>query len=111
MKATEVLMQEHRAIERMLNVLEFATNNLAAGAPVPCHVFAQALNFISVFADKCHHGKEEDTLFPVLATHDVPTAGGPIGAMLDDHTQGRAYVRAMRESLSNYADAAARKKL
>ncbi len=102
MKPTEVLMQEHRAIERLLAVLESACDDLEQGAPVPPQVFADALEFVRVFADQCHHGKEEETLFPLLESHDVPRDGGPLGTMLGEHDQGRAYVRAMGEALGRF---------
>lgn len=111
MKATEILMQEHRAIERLLSVLENACDELDQGVYVPPEVFANALEFVRVFADQCHHGKEEETLFPLLESHDVPRDGGPLGTMLAEHDQGRAYVRAMGEALSRYDEPGARQML
>jgi hemerythrin-like domain-containing protein len=37
-------------------------------------------------------------LFESLATFGMPVEGGPIGVMLAEHEQGRAYTRAMREA-------------
>jgi hemerythrin-like domain-containing protein len=57
------------------------------------------LKFFQIFADKCHHGKEENSLFPLLEVRGVPREGGPIEVMLYEHQLGRSYVKAMRESL------------
>ena len=62
-----------------------------------------AIEVIRTFADRCHHGKEEKHLFRTIAERGVPVEGGPIGAMLIEHEQGRAYVRAMRTEGEKYA--------
>jgi hemerythrin-like domain-containing protein len=111
MKPTEILMQEHRNIERLLNVLEVAVNHLEQGITVPADVFSRTIEFARVFADQCHHGKEEDTLFPAMEKHDVPADAPPISIMLGDHTEGRAYVRAMSEAVADYDNPASKKKL
>ena len=54
------------------------------------------------FADKCHHAKEEELLFPALENVGIPVAGGPIGVMLAEHAQGRAHISAMKEALSRH---------
>jgi hypothetical protein len=54
--------------------------------------------FFRNFADRCHHSKEEDELFPKMVEHGIPKEGGPIGVMLMEHDQGRAFVRGMSEA-------------
>lgn len=98
MKATTILMDEHRVIERVLGALELAAQRLEGGAPVRPGFFVDAAEFIQGFADGCHHRKEEGVLFKVMAERGVPTEGGPIGVMLREHEQGRAYTRAMRDA-------------
>ncbi|MGI6450729.1 MAG: hemerythrin domain-containing protein [Desulfitobacteriia bacterium] len=49
--------------------------------------------------DKCHHGKEENFLFKELVNKGVPNEGGPVGAMLQEHVQGRDYIAQMSQSL------------
>jgi hemerythrin-like domain-containing protein len=92
--AVDTLMSEHRIIERVLEALE-----LAAKRDLPASFYERALEFISSFADKCHHGKEEERLFPVLERNGVPREGGPIGVMCEEHVEGRDHVRRMREFL------------
>jgi len=102
LEPTEELKHEHRVIERVLRILEKASRRLEAGDSVPPEVFGKSIDFIRNFADKCHHGKEQDTLFPVLVEHGIPKEGGPIGVMLAEHDEGRAYVRGMAEALSKH---------
>ncbi len=101
--ATAILMAEHRGIGRMLDVVEEAAVRVERGKPVPPTLFVDAATFFRNFADRCHHGKEEKHLFRTMAERGVPVAGGPIGAMLAEHEQGRAYVRTIREEGERYA--------
>jgi len=100
MFATTELRNEHEGILVMLDVLEQLAQNLRQGKPVNHHHLEQILDFLRTFADKCHHGKEEDLLFPALEAAGLPRNGGPIAVMLDEHTRGRAAIRAMDEALT-----------
>ena len=95
-KATQVLSDEHRVIERVLAAMEKLTDKPAREA---LESWKQALDFIRHFADQCHHFKEEKVLFPALEEHGIPNQGGPIGMMLMEHEEGRAHVRAMFAAL------------
>ncbi len=103
MKPTEELMTEHRAIERMLRILEHVADRLEAGTVTDPADLEAMVEFIRVFADRCHHGKEEDLLFQAMEAAGVPRQGGPIGVMLAEHTLGRDYVRGMAEAIPRYA--------
>jgi hemerythrin-like domain-containing protein len=90
--ATALLGDEHRIIERVLAVLQKLTTKPVENA---LDDWKKALDFFSHFADKCHHFKEEQVLFPAMEEHGIPKDGGPIGMMLMEHEEGRGYVRAM----------------
>ena len=93
--ATAVLRKEHEAIVKMLAVTEEVARRLEAGEHVAAETLAGLLEFFRLFADKCHHGKEEDLLFPQLEKKGMPRAGGPLAVMLAEHEQGRALIRQM----------------
>jgi len=103
MLPTKSLMEDHRAIERMIRVLVTVSERLKQGENVPPGVIEKIIDFIRTFADRCHHGKEEDLLFVRAEERGVPRDGGPIGAMLEEHEMGRAYVRSMADALPKYA--------
>ena len=88
------LMDEHRIIEKVLTALA-----AAAEQEVPLEFYERAVDFITNFADKCHHGKEEERLFPVLEEKGIPRDAGPIGCMCDEHEIGRGHVQRMREMI------------
>jgi hemerythrin-like domain-containing protein len=104
--ATAILRQEHDAILRMLDAAEEAARLLDLGERVAPETLAGLLEFFRLFADRCHHGKEEDLLFPLLEKKGLPRAGGPIGVMLAEHDQGRALVRQMMEAADAYGSGA-----
>jgi len=98
MKATDILMSEHRVIERVIATLETAANRLQAGQAVRPGFFMDATDFIKGFADGCHHRKEEGVLFKALQANGMPAGQGPIAVMLGEHEQGRKFTRAMRSA-------------
>ena len=93
--ATGTLRTEHEAILRMLDATEEVANQIERGSPVAAETLSGLLEFLRLFADRCHHGKEEDLLFPLLEQKGMPREGGPIGVMLLEHEQGRALIRRM----------------
>jgi hemerythrin-like domain-containing protein len=93
MKATQVLMDEHRVIERMISILVKASDGIEAGENIPPSLFLDAADFIRGFADGCHHRKEEGVLFKAMQSAGVPVNAGPIAVMLMEHDLGRTHAR------------------
>lgn len=100
--ATEILRREHDAILLMLEATEVLAGRLETGEPVEPRLLEGTLEFFRLFADQCHHGKEEDLLFPKLVEKGMPREMGPIGVMLQEHDQGRALVRQMGQAAGDY---------
>lgn len=89
------LREEHEVILRALALLERFGRALEAGEAVDRAGLAWLRTFFGTFADRCHHGKEEQHLFPALERQGIPREGGPLGVMLREHEEGRSLVRAM----------------
>lgn len=102
MKATDILIEEHDAILVMLNILKKVCHRLDMGKRVEESDLENIVEFFKEFADKCHHGKEEDLLFPALEEYGVPNEGGPIGVMLSEHVIGRENVKGMKDAIAGY---------
>jgi hemerythrin-like domain-containing protein len=96
-RAIETLMHEHRVIERVLDALERYAIRVRQGEPGDRSVVRDFADFFANFADRCHHGKEEDRLFTAMVAHGFPREQGPVGVMLADHRVGREQVGALRE--------------
>ena len=61
------LMKEHRMIERMIELLRRESRRIAEEREVDPTFLDTAVDFIRTYADRTHHGKEEDILFRDLA--------------------------------------------
>lgn len=91
----EILMDEHRVIERVLDAFE---RMLSLGV-IDKAFTIKALDFFRQFADGCHHHKEEEQLFPAMESAGTPVEAGPIGCMLHEHDLGRALLRIIDTNL------------
>jgi hemerythrin-like domain-containing protein len=100
MKPTAELSHEHEAILEMIRILGKMADRLDAGRAVHPSDLEQAVEFIRIFADKCHHAKEEGHLFPEMEKAGIPRERGPIGVMLAEHEAGRKHVAAMAGALA-----------
>jgi hemerythrin-like domain-containing protein len=97
------LMAEHRVIERMLAILETQLDVMAKEQTADPALIDVAVDFIRTYADRCHHGKEEDILFRRLA--DKPLDGELADAMaglVADHARGRSMTRSLVEANARY---------
>lgn len=103
MEATRTLMREHRLIERVIRALDNAVACLEQGQEVRPGFFMDCADFISGFADGCHHKKEEGVLFQAMAENGVPVKHGPVGVMMHEHEQGREFTRALRAAAGSLA--------
>jgi hemerythrin-like domain-containing protein len=98
--ASEELKNEHEAILRALTILETMISALRSRKTSALGDLAAMTDFLKLFADTCHHGKEEGILFPAMERYGIPREGGPIGQMLAEHEQGRTFIRAMSAAVS-----------
>lgn len=101
--AIAMLTHEHEVIMKVVNALGTMSNELAHGRPADANTLREAVQFMREFADKCHHAKEEDILFPEMARHGIPEAGCPLAALRREHAQGRELVTELAEGVEAYA--------
>lgn len=94
-RPTEILRDEHTLIVRALDVLDAAVER-REGPDAPGESWWQELlGWLRAVADRTHHRKEEDLLFPAMVRAGVPGDGGPVGVMLEEHAEGRRLIAAM----------------
>ncbi len=98
--ATEILRAEHRLILEVTSVLERVLDS----GDDDHDALGDCVTFFRLFADACHHGKEEDLLFPALEQEGMPVDVGPIAVMLEDHRIGRQFVARMADALPGAAN-------
>lgn len=98
--ASEDLRKEHEGILFGLNILDKMVEQLKSGSATNKEDYVQMVDFLRLFADKCHHGKEEGLFFPALEQAGIPRENGPIGQMLIEHELGRKYIQEMTAALA-----------
>ena len=98
MKAVDILREEHRVIEGVLDALERGAQKLGAGSEMPADFFVDAVDFIRGFADGAHHRKEEGVLFKAMARHGFSEESGPVAMMLFEHGEGRRFTASLGEA-------------
>ncbi len=99
----DVLRSEHQVILRVMNVLKDLVDRSERGEAFEREAFSTCVEFFRLFADACHHAKEEDLLFPVLEARGIPGEGGPIGVMLYEHRLARRFTQDMADALDALA--------
>ncbi|NTV24952.1 MAG: hemerythrin [Chlorobiaceae bacterium] len=97
-KAIDDLMHEHEAILEAFQVLKGIVGRLEDGGSVAEGDISDILGFLKLFADGCHHGKEEQLLFPALVRVGLSEDEGPLRVLLSEHDRGRELLRAMEAS-------------
>jgi hemerythrin-like domain-containing protein len=103
MNAIQELRMEHDAVKLTLKVLDKICQEIElSGKLSDAQHVDHLLEFFTVFVDKCHHGKEEELLFPALEQIGVGRDKGPIGVMLREHQLGRECVQKMKTAFSQF---------
>lgn len=99
LRATQILRAEHEVILDVLDCLEKLAIQTSSSRNLDAGTARDILHVLATFADKCHHGKEEGALFPLLVRRGLPEKVGPLAVMLSEHQAGRAEIAGMREAL------------
>jgi hemerythrin-like domain-containing protein len=97
------LMIEHRLIERMIRLMEQESENIEKTEKVDVDFIDTAVDFLRTYADKCHHGKEEDILFARLTRKPMmPEHKRTMDELLEDHVLARQTVRTLVDANQAY---------
>ena len=97
------LMREHRLIERMITLMSKELGRVKKDRKVNPALIDIAVDFLRAYADRCHHGKEEDILFrnlglkPLSAEHKII-----LDQLFADHAFARATVAELVAAKESY---------
>jgi hemerythrin-like domain-containing protein len=97
------LMIEHRLIERMISVMQSELQGIEKSKKADSVFIETAVDFIKTYADRCHHGKEEDILFRELKGKNVSDEHKQImDQLVEDHKWGRKTTARLVEANESY---------
>ncbi|MBN1833263.1 MAG: hemerythrin domain-containing protein [Deltaproteobacteria bacterium] len=103
MQARGPLMIEHRLIERMLSVIKRTLVEIESKREVDPVFVDIAVDFIRIYADQTHHGKEEDILFRELNNKPLNEKDRKImEELIQEHLFGRQTTRELVEANTHY---------
>lgn len=101
-----ILMIEHRIIERLINLMDAQAEEADKENKINPDFLVFAIDFLKTYADKCHHGKEEDILFKTLEQKSLSSEHGDmVNNLLQDHIISRKMVAALGELKDRYLHA------
>jgi hemerythrin-like domain-containing protein len=100
----DVLAEEHRVIEKLVDVLEALGDRIAGGETALAKEARRVLSIAKDFADRCHHGKEEEVLVPRLLARGADADTMPLRRILGEHEVGRRLVATMEGDLARLAE-------
>jgi hemerythrin-like domain-containing protein len=108
MQARGLLMIEHRLIEKMIKLMTFTLKQIASEGKVDPFFIDTAVDFIRIYADRTHHGKEEDILFLALEKKNLSADDRRImKELIDEHVLGRDTSKALVEATCRYGEVSA----
>jgi hemerythrin-like domain-containing protein len=103
-------MIEHRLIERLIALMRAELTRIRENMAVDPEfhfldpVFIDtAVDFLRTYADRCHHGKEEDILFTALAGKDLaPEHRQTMEELIQEHIFSRQTTAALVEAKEGF---------
>jgi hemerythrin-like domain-containing protein len=103
MQARGLLMIEHRLIERMLTIIKNAMGKIGQKQKADPAFVDTAVDFIRMYADRTHHGKEEDILFRELKNKPLSDEDRQVmDELVEDHVFGRQLTKALADANTSY---------
>jgi hemerythrin-like domain-containing protein len=103
MQARGPLMIEHRLIERMISIIKDVLVQIESAQKVDPVFVDTAVDFIRTYADRTHHGKEEDILFRDLSKRALSAEDQQVmKELLEEHVFGRQTTKALVEANTRY---------
>ena len=88
----DLLIKEHKALRRALDVLRTMTDRVECGTPADKHDVNALLIFLHYFGDVLHQGKEESILFPALKSSDKFSSFAELKSLLVEHHEERGLI-------------------
>jgi hemerythrin-like domain-containing protein len=99
MKATSILMEEHRYILRSLDVICEMADRVANGESVDDRDVDCILQFLQVFGDDHHQEKEEAILFPALLKASHAEEHACLCQITFEHNQQRSLLEGIEDAM------------
>ena len=105
MKPRGPLMIEHRLIEKMLKITSHELDSIKKDRIADPIFIDTIVDFVRTYADRTHHGKEEDILFKELENKKLNNNDiKGMQELIDEHISARKIVKELVEATNNYTN-------
>lgn len=99
------MVDEHSNIKRMLKVIREVSYRVMTLGKFDIQDVKSIIDFIRTYADKHHHGKEEDILFKTMNKEiQRLSKSGAITGMYIEHDTGRLYMTNLEKGVKAYEE-------
>ena len=103
MKPRGPLMIEHRLIEKMIEIIRKKISEIEQTRELEPGFIENVVDFIRVYADRTHHGKEEEILFrnctkKSMSVEDVDL----MNELIEEHEYSRKTIEGIELAYKNY---------
>jgi len=97
------LMIEHRLIERLIALMEKEGDRIKKDKLADIDFIDDCIDFIKTYADRCHHGKEEDILFRYLRNKKLtPEHTRILDELINEHKYAREITSKLADARKKY---------
>jgi hemerythrin-like domain-containing protein len=99
------LMIEHRLIERMIQAMRTEVDRFLQEKKANPDFIMTFVDFVRTYADKCHHGKEEDILFRELEKKEISKEHRDMmNQLIKDHQWARQQTKDLVGATEKYKE-------
>ena len=103
MESITIMVDEHTNIRRMLKVIRQVSYRVMTLGEFDIEDVTRIIDFVRVYADQHHHGKEEDILFDTMNKEIEKLAkSGAITGMYIEHDSGRLFMANLEKGVELY---------
>lgn len=100
--AIRILLQEHRNISKVLELVNGQVANMAARAPVNFRLLEGCFEYLSSYPETCHHPKE-DLVYRKVCSR-APDIVESLRDLVDEHGTLARFTRSLRRSIAVAGD-------
>jgi hemerythrin-like domain-containing protein len=96
MRPEDNLREDHGRIMKLFAAWQKMLGELEQPKQSRQEAFAECINLVETFIDKCHHGKEDEILFPAMESSKRPEVTSLIEDLRSEHKTGRSMLEAIK---------------
>lgn len=98
----DILHEEHENIRRFTEYVKIICGKMVEGETISKSDLEDCVDFMKVYADVHHHGKEEAILFKMMLEYLGPVADKMVNlGMMTEHNLGRYHIESLEKAVIN----------